>query len=329
MRWFRYILFFLLLIPVLFSCNKELKVDADWKDITVVYGLLDQSEDTTFIKITKAFLGPGDAMQFSKIPDSSNYPDTLDVRLDKYDGTTLLTSYPCDTITIHNKKKGDSVFYYPDQLMYYTLAALDQDFSYKLIIINKKTGKEISAQTELVHDFEITRPQVTASFVPGQMFEVRWSPAKNGMRYQLMVRFYYVETLVSDPQNKQMKSLDWIVFNNVKTLDAQSTLPFDLYLSGDGFYSIVGASIKTDPSVTRYAHHCDFVFSVAASALNTYMEVTEPSMSIVQEKPAFTNIVNGIGLFSARFMKSQDSLGISKVTRDSLKINNHTKNLGF
>ena len=330
MRCFRFIPLFLLLIPAFFSCNKDLNVDAKWKDITVVYGLLDQSDDTTFIKITKAFLGPGDAMQFAKIPDSSTYPDKLDVRLNEYNGADSLASYPCDTITIHNKKKGDSVFYYPDQLMYYSLVKLNENYSYKLIIKNKKTGKEVTSEkTELVHDFTISVPQVTASFVPGKLFQVKWNPAKNGKRYQLMVRFYYLEYLTSDPLNKQMKSIDWIVFNNLKTLDGQSTLPYDLYLSGDGFYSAVGGSIKIDPELTRVAHHCDFVFSVAASSLNTYMEVTEPSLSIVQEKPAYTNILNGIGLFSARYMNSQDSLGISKVTRDSLKINNHTKYLGF
>jgi hypothetical protein len=59
------------------------------------------------------------------------------------------------------------------------------------------------------------------------------------------------------------------------------------------------------------------------------MEVTEPSLSLVQERPSYTNITNGIGLFSARFMKVVDSLSISQITKDSLKINAHTRNLGF
>jgi hypothetical protein len=49
----------------------------------------------------------------------------------------------------------------------------------------------------------------------------------------------------------------------------------------------------------------------------------------VQEKPAYTNIINGIGLFSARFMKSTDSLLISDVTKAELKVNPNTINLGF
>ncbi|MEI7500544.1 MAG: hypothetical protein WCK84_08850 [Bacteroidota bacterium] len=329
MRRIRFMLLLLLLITTLFSCNKDLKVNADWKDVTVVYGLLDQTDDTTYIKITKAFLGEGDALMFSKIADSSNYPDKLDVRLNEYADTTFKQSFACDTITIHNKQAGDTIFYYPDQLMYYTTAKLKQDFAYKLVIKNKKTGKEITAKTELVHDFEIKKPQAIASFPPGQMFEVNWTPAQKGKRYQLLIRFFYTESTISHPIITTMKSLEWIVFNDIKAIDDQTTYPFDLYFPGDAFYSVVGSKIETNSSVTRQAHHCYFIFSVAAADLNTYMEVTEPSLSLVQEKPAFTNIINGIGLFSSRFIKSSDSLDISQLTKDELKVNTHTKNLGF
>jgi hypothetical protein len=40
---------------------------------------------------------------------------------------------------------------------------------------------------------------------------------------------------------------------------------------------------------------------VAATELSTFLEVHEPSSSLVQEKPEYSNIENGIGIFSARF----------------------------
>ena len=329
MRCLRFIPLVLLLVTVLYSCNKDLNVNDDWKDITVVYGILDQTEDTTFIKITKAFLGEGDALQFARIADSSNYPDKLEVRLDAYADTTIVQSYPCDTVTIHNKKAGDSVFFYPDQLMYYSLVKLNENFTYKLHIKNRKTGKEVTSQTTLLHDFVVDFPQVSASFLPGKSFRVKWKPSKNGKRYQLVIRFFYLEALKTNIDSLYMRSFDWLVFNDVKPIDITSTQPFDLYFPGDPFYSQAGANIPENPDVTRAAHHCDFIFTVAAPELNTYMEVTEPSISLVQEKPAYTNIVNGIGLFSARFMKTVDSLSVSQLTKDELKVNSHTKNLGF
>jgi hypothetical protein len=330
MRYLRFMPLFLLLLPVLYSCDKTLKVNADWKDVTVVYGLLDQTQDTTFIKITKAFLGEGDALQFAKIPDSSTYPNNLDVILKEYNGTTLLQDYKCDTITIHNKQEGDSVFYYPNQFMYYSKLKLNENFTYKLYIKNKTTGKEITAQTNLLHDFEVIRPQVTASFPIGKSFEVKWNPSKNGKRYQLVIRFFYLESLKSNVDSLYMRSIDWLVFNNIKPVDISSTQPFDLFFPGDAFYSVVGSKIDSNALVDhRVAYQCSFIFTVAAPELNTYMEVTEPSLSLIQERPGYTNITNGIGLFSARFMNSVDSLSVSQMTKDELKVNAHTKNLGF
>lgn len=318
----------LLSLPFMISCNKDLNVNADWKDITVVYGLLDQHTDTTFVKITKAFLGPGDAMQFAQIPDSSYYPDKLEVLLEEYDGNNLRDSFSLDTITIHNKEAGDSIFFYPDQLMYYTTAPLNQDYIYRLKIKNRRTGKEITAETGLVHNFSIDRPQIIASFPPGQTFEVKWEPAKNGKRYQLVIRFLYYESLKTDPQNLVLKSVDWTVFNNIKSTENQ-ILPFDYYFPGDAFYAVIGSRIPVNPDVTRSAYRALFLFSVAADDMATYMDVTEPSLSLIQEKPSFTNITNGIGLFSSRFVKATDSLALSSITLNELKVNSHTKDLGF
>ena len=328
MRRIKSILPFLLLLTALISCNKDLNVNAGWKDITVVYGLLDQSENITYIKITKAFLGPGNALSFAKISDSSNYPGNLEVRLDEYVGTVLKPSYTCADTIVHNKQKGDSVFYYPDQHMYraITKGKLDQNNTYRLHILNKTTGKEITSETEMVHDFEILYPQGgQAAFQAGQSFRVRWAPAVNAKRYQLTVRFFYSDILGHDTTHR---SIDWVV-TNFKVVGAQSTQDYDEYYSGDGFYSVVGALVDTTIIRTRVADSCQYIFSVAASALNTYMEVTEPSLTIVQEKPAFTNIVNGIGLFSSRYTKVSSSPGVTPATKQQLKTNIHTAGRGF
>ncbi len=331
MQYLKLFLFSLLFSPILLSCNKDFDVNAQWKDITVVYSLLDQNEDTTFIKITKAYLGPGDAMQFAKIPDSSNYPDELDVRLEEWDGTTLKHTFTCDTVTIHNKQAGDSIFYYPDQLMYFTLASLNENFQYKLNILNKKTGKEIKAETYLVHYFQIEKPlpYFKIDFKPGLNNEVKWITAKTGRRYQLDIRFHYLETLKADTSQKTNKFVDWIVFNDIKSLDTLGGQEVSYYYPGDGFYNCLGNKIPVNPDVIRAARYVDFIFSVAADDLNTYMEVTEPSYTIVQERPSFSNITNGIGLFSSRFNNVMDSIRLNENTLYELTVNEKTKYLGF
>jgi len=332
MRFVRLFASLLLIASSFWSCNKDLNVNAVWTDVTVVYGLLDQTRDTNYIKITRAFLGEGNALQFAKVPDSSMYPDKLEVRLDEYDGQDLRASYPLDTVTIHNKQAGDSVFYYPDQLMYYTLARLNQNYLYKLLIRNRATGKEVTAQTTMVHDFEVISPIMDASFPPGKNFEVKWKTERNGngSRFQLVIRFCYLEALKSNKDSLYMQSIDWLVFNNVSPANVAASETFDLFLPSDLFYVVVGTKVDTNANVDRrIPHHCEFIYTAAAPELSTYMDVTAPSLGLIQEKPAFTNIVNGIGLFSARHAESVDTLGISILTIEALKVNPHTSDLKF
>ena len=333
MRSFRNILILLLIITAFYSCNKKLDVNADWQDITVVYGILSQNEDTSFIKITKAFLGEGDAMQFAKIPDSSNYPDKLDVKLEAWSGNNLVNTYNFDTITIHTKVAGDSIFYYPLQLVYFSPTGhLNENNTYKLKITHKKTGVIDSASTKLVHSFIVDNPDPfikKVDYIPGHNFDVKFEPAYGGKRYQLLIRFHYLETTLNGSVNK---SFDWMLFNNLQVVNPYEPLPeaIEKGFSGDIFFTVLAGKIKNDPNVTsRVARGVDYIFSVASEDLNTYMEATEPSLSIIQERPSFSNIYNGIGLFSSRFVNEIDSIVIGSSTIDQLRVNPLTANLKF
>jgi hypothetical protein len=320
------------LFPLLYACKNKLDVNASWQDITVVYGLLDQSKDTNFVKITKAFLGEGNALAFAKIADSSNYPDKLDVKLEEYDVSStipvLKNTYPLDTMTIKTKEAGDSIFYYPYQLVYYTRAKLNEIYRYKLNITEKKTGKVISAETPLVNRMTITAPHKggSASIIPGSGISLNFYSAKNGRRYQLVIRMHYTEFSGSDTVSKYV---DWLVFNNLLSNTLAGGDEEEPFYKGDGFYSSIKNQIPVNHNVSRHADYIDYRFTIAGDDLNTYMNVTAPSNTIIQERPVFSNITNGIGLFSSLLNTGIDSLRVSQVMKDSLKTNSFTKDLDF
>lgn len=324
-----------LLLPLLPSCKKELNVNADWKDITVVYGLLNQNDTAHYLRITKAFLGPGNALDFAKIPDSSYYHDSLAVRMEEWNGSTLLKTFLFRDTLLTDKEAGDSVFYFPEQIVYKTKGTLNVDNIYRIFIVNTNTGKEITAETELVHPFTIERPlppPAKATFQAGKTTQTIWYTAQNGRRYQLLIRFHYIEYQIADTSQKEDKYVDWLIFSNIKSQNLDGGVKMEYPVSGDAFFIVLGGNIPVNPNVTRAARDAEYIFTVAADDLNTYMEVTEPSNSLIQERPPFTNIVNGIGLFSSRYNNRVDNsrvLQISDMTKAELKTNPNTMNLGF
>lgn len=335
MRSFKILALLILIFSLFSSCKKDFEVNTEWSDITIVYGLINQGDSLHYLKITKAFLGPGNALDYAKIPDSSMYrPGELTVYMDEWDMTshTFLRTIYFDTTTIYNKEPGDSVFYFPEQLVYKTNSQLKQNYTYKLTIKNNFTGKIITSSTSMIYSFSVQQPDVIGrvNFMPGTASTVEWTSAKGGKRYQLVIRFHYSERPIDDPASPWVPdSLDWTIFQNVQPKTTEGGEQLVRSIAGNTFYSVLAAKIPVDPTLKRSAGRLDYIFSVASEDLNTYMEVTEPSSSIVQYRPPFTNITNGIGLFSSRFVKTLDSLRLSDNTLSELHTNPKTSVLGF
>ncbi len=299
----------LLLLPVFvsvyfISCEEDFDINAPYQDITVVYGLLDQGEDSVLIKINKAFLGDGNVLEMAKIEDSSEYVNGLTALIEEFNGTALVRSYELDTITIQNKE--DGTFYNPYQIIYFTPYEPDQDHNYRLTVYVH--GDTITASTNLVNDFSITKPSAGSKFIqfkPDTEGSVEWNSAKNGRRYEVVIRFHYKEVLMDSPDTVY-KYMDWAL-GTKKSVDDDGGDELSISYNNNSFYTIIKDRIPyTDAGQEanvkeRYTNSVDVIIAVAANDFNTYMEVNEPSNSIVQDKPDYTNITNGIGLFSSRF----------------------------
>ena len=305
--------FFIIILSVsgvllLSRCSNDVDLYADYKDITIVYGLLDVSDDTTWVKITKAFSGPGNALTIAHNPDSSNYPYKLPATLNGKVNNNDLPSIVLDTITIYNKLEGDSIFYYPGQLVYYTTEALDVDATYTLNIDSK--GEMITAETPLIGGFTVTYPFNTMDF----MFDhdIKWNSVKNAKRYEVITIFNYTEFLpgsYADTLDLQIK-LETIYTNPVKiSKNADGGENLEIPYTGENFFSEIVNKLESIPNIQRWAGPIEVVISAGSEVLHYYIEINDAaSGSLLQELPNYTNIQNGTGIFASRH-------SIVKITR--------------
>jgi hypothetical protein len=295
-----------LLIMVLFtpSCEEDFDMNAEYKDISVIFGLIDPGEDTIFMKINKAFLGEGNVMEMAKIEDSSSYVNGLDATIEEWENGNFIKSYTLDTITIKNKEEG--IFYNPYQIIYYTPFEPNTGHDYYMKV--EVDNKTVTAKTGLVNNFSIDKPSSGSKFVtfrPGTTADIEWTSAINGKRYEILIRFKYKEVL-KNSADTVYKYVDWSM-GTKKSADDEGGEEMKVSYSNDGFYTFISNEIpyedaEEEANVSeRYTNDVDFIIAVAATALNTYMEVNEPSNSIIQERPEYTNISDGTGIFSSRF----------------------------
>lgn len=321
----------LFLLVFLVSCEEDFNINAPYKDITVVFGLMDPGEDTIFLKINKAFLGDGNVMEMAKIEDSSIYVTNLQATIEEWNNGNFIRSYDLDTITLDNKEEG--IFYNPYQLIYYTPYEPVTTSQYLLKV--KVNNKEVTAMTNLVNDFTIKKPSAGSPFIQfktGTDGTIEWTSAEYGKRYESLIRIYYKEVWLNSPDTV-FKYIDWGM-GTKKSVTDNGGEDMIIKYSNDAFYTILGTQVPYgDPAMEgnvkeRYTNNVEVIIAVAADDLNLYMEVNEPSNSIIQERPEFSNITNGLGLFSSRFRNSRTKK-IHSETIQEIKTNPLTKDLKF
>lgn len=290
---------FILAIFLMPACDTDVDINAEWEEITIVYGLLSQQDTIHSFRINKAYLG-GNALEVAKIADSSSYKGALQVTLEGTQDGDVMQSIPVDTITISDKDTG--MFYNPYMLIYQATALLNQDYSYSLKIVNTVSGTELNAETNLVESFNITTPPSggKATFKRNFDTEMKWQNAKYAKLYEPGVRFHYFE-IHAGTTDTIAKFVDWMLPSQTSN-DLTGSGTVSLSINNNGFYNFLKFNIKpADFDGIRLAGTVDFFVLAAGVEYDTYMRVNGPSNSLVQDRPEYTNVENGYGLLSSRF----------------------------
>lgn len=321
---------FLFFSILLFSnCDDSFVVNADWKDITIVYGLLNQNDSIHYIKINKAFLNENtNAIELAKITDSLFYADSLSVMLEEWYGsnkqkTIYLTKE-------YNANKDSGIFAYPGQFLYQTTATLNASYQYKLVVRNPKTGKEMTSQTTLVGNLLPQYPQHNGliTFKPDNTYSVEWYTGKNAFFYDLTVDIKYIEYPKSNPTLITQKTIHWPIFSYRITSNQDGMKLMSIKLEGNGFFDILAYNIKSDMNLNREFKGFDLIFSSGGKEIYIYIDVNKPSAGIIQKKPEYSNINNALGVFSSR-NKTIIPARLSSISLDELQNNAKTINLNF
>ena len=74
-------------------------------------------------------------------------------------------------------------------------------------------------------------------------------------------------------------------------------------IKGNLFFDFLSSNLSNN--TTKQFLNLDLVMTIGTDDLKTYINVNKPFSGIVQERPAFSNIDNGIGLFSSRYTYDQ------------------------
>lgn len=316
------------------SCNNDLNLVADWKEIPVVWGFLNMADTAQYIRVEKAFIDPNvSVLQLAQNPDSLYYNNILvelentrtGVRtpLHRVDGN--LEGYP--------RKEG--IFAAAPNYLYKvktTPNLLIPDDIYR-IQVSDESGRIITtAETPMVGEYtlRVNTPQNPILFRYDSSLRVTWeSLERTAYFYDVTLRLNIQEFEINNPGNSELKVLHWQIERG--QLRGVSLVTVTTFVPGVNFYRYLEAQLPANPNVGRRFISLDIIVDSGAKNLFDFLSVSQANAGITGAEfvPAYSNVENGRGLFSSRHRLIAPGFVLSPASVDSLKNGIYTKDLNF
>ncbi|WP_343603723.1 hypothetical protein [Fluviicola sp.] len=338
MRFLQFSLYAIILAStaLVTSCKDDIDFAGDHVETPVLFGLLDKNDSLHYVKLTRTFGGSNNSIDVALIADSS-YFQNAEIVVEEWASLppnnvfTKVRSWILKDTVLTNKVAG--AFYSPNQKVYYfqtqaynalnqpaigdqnPLVALKDEATYK-IIANINGGQiVVNGETKLVTGMSIASPSSNGnySFVKTVNGVKEYNGASlkcnngNAQVIDARIQFFFNEYYGSTPVEK---SFTWKVgeYNG----DAVQGTTSNFSANGETFYQLVSQNCTNDPTITkRQMTSIRLIMTGGSEDLNKYILVNQPSSSLAQNKPTFTNLTRTdggpvIGLFSSRMTTKQD-----------------------
>ncbi|MBR1517745.1 MAG: DUF4249 family protein [Bacteroidales bacterium] len=308
-------LWFLMAVMLFAACKADFNPNADWKEVPLVYCVLDQDDTVSYVRVQKCYLGDDNLKSYASIRDSSNYAEgELRVEILVWpdeasmvrEGALPIRTLAFDYQMLHDKASG--VFSSPDQPVYLhrnVVGDFDTSAYYQLVVTKVATGAILARSTTRLignpqHESWIETPHPS---IYGRSFHFRrysecpitWYAFSRGRRYQVQCQYYYRCRYV-DPDS--VRSIVMTLPYKVSTLtESQLTTA----LSSSTFFAEMEHALSADTSTKMFVDSARISLAICNEPLHAYLNSIDMIRSQMgQEQQLYSNIEGGIGVFGAR-----------------------------
>jgi len=322
---------------VLNACKKEFDTTAPGQEITVVYGLLDKNDTRHYIRIQKAFLDKNkNAYEMAKESDSIYYGNQLVVKLTDLNTNAFFTLSRANGDTL-GMSKDSGIFSNSPNVLYAFNGTLIKDHAYRLSVENTSTGNIATSTINIVNEPKLIYPfnnLTNFSMIDTTAFSIRFNSGKYGRVYDLNIRFNYSEWDISTPTIISYKSVSYIAARGLKSVNLNGSELMETSIQRSDFFRQLKILIPFDPTKQRKAsviNSLQFMLYAGGDELYKYVQVKNAQGGLTSSSilPVYTNVENGLGLFSSRTMVEAKNISFNGDTHDSIRVGYYTKDLNF
>lgn len=329
------------------SCSEDFEVAAPYKDITVVYGMMNVGDTAQYIRIQKAFLDENkSALEMATVADS-NFFRSIEVRMKEVKNGVANAGVvlPRVDMNLEGFPKPTGTFFNAPNWAYKYKGTLSPSSVYRLVITNLETGNVDSAETNVIDTTGGTTFNVQPLFSSAKWpldFSANSTSVKMtqtvGMPSSAPAAYFegYIKVNYVNEENGVQKDTFFIwSFAQGKPIDrGTGIMSADLTTTTNTFFSMVKAFIPPARDAQfRYLDSADMYIWAADKNYYNYAIANQITGGITadQVRPNYTTIrgKNVLGMFGSRARRIKYNVPITDATLDTLKKNVNLKPLGF
>ena len=345
----RYLILLFILPLLMVSCETEVDLFTEHGEKPVVFALLQPADSIQYFRINPTFVGEGDARTAAGNGQITNYAKgDLEVKLidmttsDEYklkDSIGLVDLEPDGIFNVKNR-----IYYLKTPVSVDTITrkitneVLIAGHTYQLNILNTRTNKRATSEIVLgdINKLILTKPASSKSrrpsdwliFHTGTLYNTSFpfSFTADGLseRFLLSANYYYTHDKEDSTSTDRLVDFTIGEVNGVDAFGGIKNITIDY--NGEKFYSLL--DIRLEPYLERTGQTFELFLIAVGPDLDTYISVQGASLtSLSQEKPSYSNIEGGLGVFSYRLERNFPFIYMNNVSANHLFVDPYTLDL--
>ncbi len=316
-------LLILLLSGLLFlGCESDIVVFQEDITTPVVYCLLDQDQPIQSLRLSRSYSSYR-ASEPPDSPDSINLKRALDIALEQVKGGVVEKRVFFKPVDI---EKDSGFFPLTEHWIYQTDMEILSDTRYNLIIYLDDSDKIVYSTCTTVAPFEITNPAYplirNLHFQTDHNPQFYWTGSVNAGIYQLGFILHYDEISATEMERKKVD-----LSFNTKFVADESARFINQSINSNQFYIKLNEQLISDPGLLRKFVGIDSYIVCGGTELAylVKLQTSGQTFSLME----YTNILNGIGVFSSILSRQTNGFILTDQTIDSLAYGHYTYDLNF
>lgn len=301
---------------ITFSCSTDFEVNAPYRELPIVYGLLDASDSVQYIRIMKGFQNTGgqDARDIAQNIADSSYYEEGEIKAELFLGTTLANTLER---VILPEERSEGSFTRSPNIMYRTTKGFqlttkvgNNPALYRLRITNLKTGTVAEAQTEIVGNFEVDTPYINPA-APNSSDKFSIDNPSVVLKRERPAFFYRIKLHITyfETQNgvTETKKLHWEAISSkegTKSFGEYEVIPFGNSRIMLQFLQQNIDTTRDNINTKRKMGDIQFDLSAGEKSFRDYLIINGLYSELSQSKPVYSNVTGGLGLLTSRYQKT-------------------------